>query len=54
MNPYVKQVIESRLEFLEMQEREIENSIDNIKKELTRQEDKLKKIHEEKNALKEE
>lgn len=54
MNAYIKQVVENRLEFLEMQEQEIENYTDNIKKQLIKEEEKLKKMREEKNAFKEE
>lgn len=53
MNDYIKQVVKKRMEFLEMQEREIENYIENIKEKLIKEEEKLKKIREEKKALKE-
>ncbi|WP_165786768.1 hypothetical protein [Heyndrickxia camelliae] len=51
MNAYVKQIVKARLEFLEMEEREIEDNIIMVNDILREQEEKLKKIREEKAAL---
>ncbi|MEK5390201.1 hypothetical protein NSQ59_07425 [Margalitia sp. FSL K6-0131] len=51
MNEYVKQMVKARLEFLEMEEREIVDNISHIKDQLNKQEEKLKVLREEKAAL---
>lgn len=51
MNAYVKQMVEHRLDYLGMEEKEIESHIAGLKEQLSKQEEKLKKIREEKKAL---
>jgi uncharacterized coiled-coil protein SlyX len=54
MNRYVKQMLDSRIEYLEMIERETEQHIGHLEKSLSEKKDELKKVREEKRALKEE
>ena len=53
MNAYVKQMIDSRMEYLEIEEQEIEKDIIHHKDQVTKHEAKLKRIQEEKAALQE-
>ncbi|MDX1769937.1 MAG: hypothetical protein R3328_00280 [Planococcaceae bacterium] len=51
MNVYVKRMVDSRLEYLESEEQEIEKDINHLKEVLIKEEAKLKLVREEKAAL---
>ncbi|WP_187442737.1 hypothetical protein [Rossellomorea vietnamensis] len=52
MNSYVKQMVNSRVEYLEMEEREVKERIEHTKADMKTYEEKLKGIREEIKELK--
>ncbi|MGN7114970.1 hypothetical protein [Lysinibacillus odysseyi] len=51
MNPYLKRLVDNRIEFLNMEEQEVKESIAYTKEMLAKQEEKLKEIQTEKETL---
>ncbi|MGD7021769.1 hypothetical protein ACQCVK_04200 [Rossellomorea vietnamensis] len=51
MNPYVKQMVEHRIKYLEMVDSEIEKHISHLENGLVEKKEELKKVRKEKDVL---